>query len=79
MWCLITTMTMNSSLRSWLFGSKGPILPLTAVAATRPVQTQAAPVEKPANRLAPDRLADTAEKGQMVPAYYIQVRGAAMV
>jgi hypothetical protein len=72
-------MTMNSSLRSWLFGPKGPILPLTAVAASRQMTTQTQPLEKPVNRLAPDRLADTAEKGLLVPSVYIQIRGTAMV
>jgi hypothetical protein len=76
-----TMMTMNSSLRSWLFGPKGPILPLTVVAANRQMTTttQTQSLEKPVNRLAPDRIADTAEKGMLVPAVYIQIRGAAMV
>lgn len=72
---LTTTTTMlNSSLRSWLFGPKGPILPMTVVRQmTAPAQPP--PVEKPTNRLAADRLADKAEKGLLVPTCYVQVRG----
>ena len=72
---LTTTTMMSSSLRSWLFGPKGPILPLTVVNSSRQMTgTVPPPVEKPTNRLAADRLADTAEKGLLVPTCYIQVR-----
>lgn len=76
----LTTM-MSSSLRSWLFGPKGPILPLTAMNPAWQMSSTGSPppVEKPTNRLAADRLADTAEKGLLVPTCYVQVRGAGMV
>ena len=68
---------LNSSLRSWLFGPKGPILPLTVMNSARQMSATVPPppVEKPTNRLAADRLADGAEKGLLVPTCYVQVRG----
>lgn len=74
----MTTM-MNFSLRSWLIGPKHPILPLTTrkmMQQQQPqiqTQTQQLSVKSSTNRLAIDYFADTAEKGQIVPACYVRI------